>query len=78
MQGVFLKKQKVPNGRGGFLEPSDFQLGRDITIFSHTFHIVGCDVFTKVTPYHSLAIFVFGFHFHYFNWVWFKFLFIKF
>ncbi|KAG0573546.1 hypothetical protein KC19_VG187100 [Ceratodon purpureus] len=46
-QGVFLKKQKVPNGRGGFLEPADFQLGRDITIYSHTFHIVGCDVFTK-------------------------------
>lgn len=48
LQGVFLKKQKVPNGRGGFLEPKDFQLGRDITIYSHTFHIVGCDVFTKV------------------------------
>jgi len=56
LQGVFLKKQKVPNGRGGFLAPSDFQLGRDITIYSHTFHIVGCDVFTKVGTVQSVRV----------------------
>jgi hypothetical protein len=48
VQGVFLKKQKVPNGKGGWIEVSDFQLGKDLTIFSHTFHICGCDVFTRV------------------------------
>ncbi|CAM6035434.1 unnamed protein product [Sphagnum compactum] len=47
MQGMFLKKQKVPNGMGGWIEVPDFHLGKDICIFGHTYHIVGCDTFTK-------------------------------
>lgn len=42
-QGVFLKKQKIPNGRGGTLMPSDCVVGKDVSIFARKFHIFACD-----------------------------------
>jgi hypothetical protein len=57
LQGMFLKKQKVPNGVGGWIEVPDFHLGKDICIFGHTYHIVGCDTFTKVN-FNNLHLFI--------------------
>lgn len=42
-QGAFLKKQKIPNGKGGFLQPQDLVVGKDISVFARKFHIYSCD-----------------------------------
>lgn len=47
-QGIFLKRLKVPDGKGGLLGIKDFVCGKEILIFGHRFHIVSCDIFTRV------------------------------
>lgn len=42
-QGAFLKKQKIPNGKGGFLMPADLVVGKNISVYARTFHIFSCD-----------------------------------
>eukprot|EP00930_Biecheleria_cincta_P026837 TRINITY_DN1886_c0_g2_i1.p1 TRINITY_DN1886_c0_g2~~TRINITY_DN1886_c0_g2_i1.p1 ORF type:complete len:646 (-),score=106.88 TRINITY_DN1886_c0_g2_i1:13-1881(-) len=47
-QGAFLKRQRVPRADGqGFIGPDDFRVGAEITIYSRTYHITGCDRFTR-------------------------------
>mmetsp|Transcript_98280 Transcript_98280/g.174170 ORF Transcript_98280/g.174170 Transcript_98280/m.174170 type:complete len:621 (-) Transcript_98280:154-2016(-) len=47
-QGQFLKRHRVmkPDGTG-FYGPNDFQIGEDTHIYGRTFHITGCDRFTR-------------------------------
>ncbi|CAJ1343019.1 unnamed protein product [Effrenium voratum] len=47
-QGSFLKRQRVewPDGRG-FVSPEDLRCGIEITLFGRTYHISGCDRFTR-------------------------------
>ncbi|BBN18835.1 EF-hand domain-containing protein 1 [Marchantia polymorpha subsp. ruderalis] len=47
LQGIFLKRLKVPDGKGGLLGIKDFVCGKEILIFGHRFHIVSCDIFTR-------------------------------
>ncbi|CAM6091153.1 unnamed protein product [Calypogeia fissa] len=47
LQGMFLKRLKVPDGKGGVLGIPDFVIGQDILIYGHRFHITSCDIFTK-------------------------------
>jgi len=42
-QGAFLKKNKVSNGKGGYLMPADLIVGKDISVFARKFHIFSCD-----------------------------------
>lgn len=46
-QGNFLKRQKVEKEDGTYIGPDDFQIGSEVTICGHTFHICGCDRFTR-------------------------------
>lgn len=47
-QGAFLKRHRVPTADGmDILGPNDFRCGEDITIYARTYHIVGCDRFTR-------------------------------
>ncbi|CAJ1399600.1 unnamed protein product [Effrenium voratum] len=46
-QGNFLKRQKVIKEDGMQLGPDDFQIGQEICIVGHTFHICGCDRYTR-------------------------------
>ena len=46
-QGNFLKRQKVQKEDGTYLGPDDFHIGSEVTICGHTFHICGCDRFTR-------------------------------
>eukprot|EP00930_Biecheleria_cincta_P026836 TRINITY_DN1886_c0_g1_i1.p1 TRINITY_DN1886_c0_g1~~TRINITY_DN1886_c0_g1_i1.p1 ORF type:complete len:637 (-),score=99.94 TRINITY_DN1886_c0_g1_i1:238-2109(-) len=47
-QGAFLKRQRVPRADGqGFIGPDDFRVGAEITIFCRTYHLTGCDRFTR-------------------------------
>lgn len=46
-QGTFLKRQKVCKEDGMPLGPDDFHIGSDVTICGHTFHVCGCDRFTR-------------------------------
>ena len=46
-QGNFLKRQKVEKEDGSYLGPDDFHIGSEVTICGHTFHICGCDRFTR-------------------------------
>jgi hypothetical protein len=47
-QGAFLKRHRVrlPDGMG-FFSPGDFVVGGDVVIYSRSYHIVGCDRFTR-------------------------------
>lgn len=47
-QGRFLKRHLVPRADGmGYLGPTDFVVGEEITIYGRTYHITGCDRFTR-------------------------------
>ncbi|CAK9020015.1 unnamed protein product [Durusdinium trenchii] len=46
-QGNFLKRQKVQKEDGTYLGPDDIHIGSEVTICGHTFHICGCDRFTR-------------------------------
>eukprot|EP00927_Polykrikos_kofoidii_P056561 TRINITY_DN50662_c0_g1_i1.p1 TRINITY_DN50662_c0_g1~~TRINITY_DN50662_c0_g1_i1.p1 ORF type:complete len:623 (-),score=80.64 TRINITY_DN50662_c0_g1_i1:117-1985(-) len=47
-QGRFLKRHQVPREDGtGFVGPTDFSVGEQITFYGRTYHITGCDRFTR-------------------------------
>eukprot|EP00443_Scrippsiella_acuminata_P044140 CAMPEP_0115201348 /NCGR_PEP_ID=MMETSP0270-20121206/17578_1 /TAXON_ID=71861 /ORGANISM="Scrippsiella trochoidea, Strain CCMP3099" /LENGTH=608 /DNA_ID=CAMNT_0002614755 /DNA_START=120 /DNA_END=1946 /DNA_ORIENTATION=- len=47
-QGAFLKRHRVPRADGvGFIGPDDFRCGGQITVYGRTYHIAGCDRFTR-------------------------------
>jgi hypothetical protein len=47
-QGAFLKRQRVLRADGqGFIGPDDFRVGAEISIYSRTYHLTGCDRFTR-------------------------------
>ena len=46
-QGNFLKRQKVQKANGTYLGPDDIHIGSEVTTCGHTFHICGCDRFTR-------------------------------
>ncbi|OLP94024.1 EF-hand domain-containing protein 1 [Symbiodinium microadriaticum] len=48
VQGLFLRRQRVerPEG-GGIFKPSDFRCGAEVSFFGRTYHITGCDRFTR-------------------------------
>jgi len=47
-QGVFLKRHRFPRPDGqGFMGPDDFRCGATVTIYERTYHVVGCDRFTR-------------------------------
>mmetsp|Transcript_85968 Transcript_85968/g.248149 ORF Transcript_85968/g.248149 Transcript_85968/m.248149 type:complete len:619 (+) Transcript_85968:42-1898(+) len=47
-QGQFLKRHRVPRPDGdGFMGPDDFRCGIDVTLYGRTYHICGCDRFTR-------------------------------
>lgn len=48
-QGKFLRRHQVPkeDGTGAFIGPDDFMVGEDIVIYGRTYHITGCDRFTR-------------------------------
>lgn len=45
--GVFLKRHVVEMADGSPLMASAFNVGTDLTVYGRTFHIVGCDEFTR-------------------------------
>eukprot|EP00931_Biecheleriopsis_adriatica_P033039 TRINITY_DN1920_c0_g1_i1.p1 TRINITY_DN1920_c0_g1~~TRINITY_DN1920_c0_g1_i1.p1 ORF type:complete len:626 (-),score=144.03 TRINITY_DN1920_c0_g1_i1:64-1941(-) len=47
-QGAFLKRHRVPRDDGlGFIGPDDFRIGQEITFYGRTYHLSGCDRFTR-------------------------------
>jgi len=47
-QGQFLKRHRVPREDGqGFIGPDDFRVGQELTFYGRTYHITGCDRFTR-------------------------------
>ncbi|KAK9862961.1 hypothetical protein WJX84_005590 [Apatococcus fuscideae] len=47
-QGTFLKRHKVVHPSGvGSIGPRDMAIDADITLYARTFHIIGCDAFTR-------------------------------
>lgn len=47
-QGVFLKRHQVPRQDGaGFLGPDDLRCGENVVIYGRTYHVTGCDRFTR-------------------------------
>lgn len=47
-QGTFLKRHRVQNpATGGFVGILDLPVGGAITLYGRTFHILGCDPFTR-------------------------------
>lgn len=47
-QGSFLKRHRIPREDGmGFIGPDDFRVGQEITIYGRTYHLTGCDRFTR-------------------------------
>jgi hypothetical protein len=47
-QGVFLKRHRVPReDQQAYLGPDDFRIGIEMTIYGRTYHITGCDRFTR-------------------------------
>jgi len=47
-QGSFLKRHRVPREDGkGFLGPDDFRCGIEISFYGRTYHVTGCDRFTR-------------------------------
>jgi len=47
IQGKFLERARIPKNMDEFVEPQDFFVGGDITIFSRKFHISNADEFTR-------------------------------
>lgn len=47
-QGQFLKRHRVPRQDGvGFVGPDDFKCGQGIHLYGRTYHVTGCDRFTR-------------------------------
>jgi len=46
-QAQFLKRHQVPATEGGYVGPGHFRVGEDIEIYSITYHLTGCDRFTR-------------------------------
>jgi hypothetical protein len=47
-QGAFLKRHRVPRDDGqAYLGPDDFRIGTELAIYGRTYHITGCDRFTR-------------------------------
>jgi len=47
-QGVFLKRHRVPREDGqAYVGPDDFRIGTEISLYGRTYHITGCDRFTR-------------------------------
>lgn len=47
-QGAFLKRQRVPRADGkGFFGPDDFRVGSEVGFYARTYHLTGCDRFTR-------------------------------
>lgn len=47
-QGQFLRRHRVPRPDGmGFVGPDDFRCGQDVELYGRTYHITGCDRFTR-------------------------------
>ena len=48
LQGVLIKRQKLPKDSASFFTAKDFNRGINITFYGKTFRIVACDKFTEV------------------------------
>jgi len=47
-QGMFLKRHRVPRPDGnGFVGPDDFRCGGEVSLYGRTYHVTGCDRFTR-------------------------------
>jgi len=46
-QGVFVKRHKIPKQNGERYDVHDLAVGKDITLYGRTFHIVDADAFTR-------------------------------
>eukprot|EP00959_Pyramimonas_sp_CCMP1952_P349968 7332587-Pyramimonas_sp.AAC.1 len=44
--GVFLKRHRIPKD-GAFFAVEDLNVGTEVTFYARTFHITGCDPFTR-------------------------------
>lgn len=42
LQGVFLKRGRVPKREGGYISLSDLKIGKDIVLYNRTFTVSGC------------------------------------
>lgn len=47
LQGLFLKRHKVPNPAGGFYSVNDFACGKNISLYSKTVRLISADAFTR-------------------------------
>ena len=47
VQGQILHRIKATSREGVALSPLDFVVGKPIEIFSRTYHVLGCDAFTR-------------------------------
>ena len=45
--GRIVRRQLIPNPRGGVYTLDDVDLGRSLIIFGRTFNILDCDLFTR-------------------------------
>jgi hypothetical protein len=48
LQGVLIKRQRLPKDSTGFFTINDFNIGVNLTFYGKTFHIVDCDTYTSV------------------------------
>ncbi|CAE7443368.1 efhc2 [Symbiodinium natans] len=46
-QGTFMKRQRILNEDGVPIGPDDMRVGHDLTLHGRTYHISGCDRFTR-------------------------------
>mmetsp|Transcript_13121 Transcript_13121/g.20773 ORF Transcript_13121/g.20773 Transcript_13121/m.20773 type:complete len:623 (+) Transcript_13121:118-1986(+) len=47
-QGSFLRRHRVPRDDGqGFIGPDDLRCGAELTFYGRTYHMTGCDRFTR-------------------------------
>ncbi|KAI9183565.1 hypothetical protein H9P43_004483 [Blastocladiella emersonii ATCC 22665] len=47
LQGVLIKRQRLPKTSTDFYSVHDFNIGTNLTFYGKTFHITDCDEFTK-------------------------------
>lgn len=47
LQGVLIKRQRLPKTSTDFFNFSDFAVGNNVTFYAKTFHIYNCDKFTR-------------------------------
>lgn len=46
-QGVFLKRHKIPKGRGQFWDWSDLRVGENVEFYNRVYRLTECDDFTR-------------------------------